>query len=164
MEAARHHAETRPAPEGLTVRALFANYWRHIEAQGLYEKHEPDGNAALFSMVAIRSSYGKLASTMEELVGALRVAGAIPKIQRSSASPPQQPTEPHGPRKLPVSYAGERHGRAGAREPRFVRNKRAHKRLARTGAGAPNRCRSAFQIARHWRRRGDDRTRTRALP
>lgn len=30
---------SRPAPRGLTVRAMFAAYWRHLEAQGLYEKH-----------------------------------------------------------------------------------------------------------------------------
>lgn len=30
---------TRPAARGLTVRAMFAAYWRHVEAQGLYEKH-----------------------------------------------------------------------------------------------------------------------------
>lgn len=41
---------------------------------------KPSGNTALLSIPAIRASYGKRASTMEELVGALRVAGAIPKI------------------------------------------------------------------------------------
>jgi integrase len=30
---------TRPRTASLTVRAMFAAYWRHVEAQGLYEKH-----------------------------------------------------------------------------------------------------------------------------
>lgn len=32
------HTE-QPKVEGMTVRAMFAAYWRHLEAQGLYEKH-----------------------------------------------------------------------------------------------------------------------------
>jgi integrase len=88
---------TRPVADGLTVRALFAAYWRFIEAQGLYEKHgKPTTERACISAAArplVRLFGDKPAAGFGPLDLQV-VRGAIAKPVRVPEPVPVPPPEP----------------------------------------------------------------------
>lgn len=100
---------SRPAPRGLTVRAMFAAYWRHVETQCLYEKHgKPTSERGCIAQAArplVRLFGDKAAAEFGPLdLQVVRSAIAKPlRLPEAAAAAPAE--KPKRKRKLPEVLA-----------------------------------------------------------